>query len=313
MSNPIYDPPEAVRQWRQNRGSAIGSSDIAPILGISPFRTALDVYMEKVAALNGAEVEVDVDDINIDDPKSRGHLFEPAIARAYELRYGVTLEIPPRIVHPEMSFCSATADRKVANHSRLVELKKVNRFAMHLWGEPETDNAPDYYICQTQWQCAMFGIGENDLFALFGDDDFRRYPIQANVAIAKVLFDAAADFWKRVEKRDPPEPDWNHAATYDVVNRLRRPRKEVAISLPDELEPDVQEFMNLKAVVAAGEKAKKEMLRPKAKIVHAMGDAGSASLNGYTFTRKEIEVKGYEVKPRTDVRLTVKSGDQSDE
>lgn len=293
MANPIYDSAEKVRAWRSNRGTKIGSSDIAPILGLSPYRTALEVYAEKVAALEAVERDNEPQtQFDLESPLVRGHLYEPVISRAYELRYDCRLEIPESVTHPEFPHYAASPDRKVVDAKRLVELKKVSRYAIDQWGEPDTGDAPDFYILQAQWQCAICAIGECDIFALVGDDDFRRYPIQANHAIAQYVFDAAADFWAMVLKRQAPEPDWNHPATPSVIAKLRKPVEGVAISLPDECQMHVTQLENTKQYIKVAEN---ERDKHKAKLIHAMGDAAVAHVAGYKLTRKTCQRKAYSV------------------
>ena len=63
------------QEWLAYRRQGIGGSDVAAILGISPFRTARDLYDDK---LNIASA---VDDAGNWVALEMGHLLEPLVAK----------------------------------------------------------------------------------------------------------------------------------------------------------------------------------------------------------------------------------------
>lgn len=71
------------QEWLAYRRRGIGGSDVAAILGISPFRTARDLYDDK---LNIASV---ADDAGNWVALEMGHLLEPLVARIFAKKTGL--------------------------------------------------------------------------------------------------------------------------------------------------------------------------------------------------------------------------------
>jgi putative phage-type endonuclease len=69
-------------EWLAARRTGIGGSDIAAILGLSPWRTPLDVYRDKVDGAEQPETEA----------MRWGRLLEDVIAREYAVRAGVRIQ-----------------------------------------------------------------------------------------------------------------------------------------------------------------------------------------------------------------------------
>lgn len=301
--NPFYDPPAAVNEWRWNRGLSIGSSDTAAILGISRHKSADVVYLEKVAATDyETPPAVEPEPLDLTNPLHRGHLYEPLIAKAYELRHGVTLSDPPKNwKHIEKPYLTASLDRVDWINEIIVELKKVDWRNAAQWGEDGTDHVPDIYIVQAQHQLAVTGWQECRIAALIGDDDFRVYPIKRNEELIAHILDELATFWSHVQRREPPPVHWS-TATPAIMNKLRPPVEGVAVQL-DETFADLCEAYQRVAKSASDVESEKQQL--KCRIIDAMGEAERATSGLYTVTRKNVERGGYEVKPSTyvDVRI----------
>lgn len=67
-------------EWLNYRRRGIGGSDVAAILGVSPFRTARDIYYDKIGV-----VAVEPDESNW-VPLEMGNLLEDLVARIFQKR-----------------------------------------------------------------------------------------------------------------------------------------------------------------------------------------------------------------------------------
>lgn len=305
--NPLYDSQHDHAAWLANRGTKLGSSDCPAILGVSPYRTAADVYVEKVAVIEGRREPRPVEPFDFTNPLQRGHLYEPVIARAYELTTGVSLSPPPAAVHGQYDFIAASADRMTMDGRKLVELKKVHWRNADEWGEPGTEEIPDGYLAQVQEQMAVYGVDQCDVVALIGDDDLRIYPITRNKTLCEMIVDSMCDFWGRVQRREPPEIDWAGTVTARTLNALRPPQAGVTIDLGDNGE-----------TLAAAYKREKQTAKDhtenadaiKCRLIDAMGSAETATAGGFKITRRPQTRAGYTVAPSTfvDVRITATKG-----
>ena len=115
-----------------DRSKYIGGSDIGAILGLSRFRSPLEVWMEKT----GKEVKK-LDSL----PLRFGSFAEEFVASEYSRATGFDLIHDESIrIHPDYSFMSAHIDRFVLEHDsptprRILECKTANPFASSDWGE----------------------------------------------------------------------------------------------------------------------------------------------------------------------------------
>jgi len=91
--------------WLNYRRRGIGGSDVAAIMGVSPFRTARDIYYDK---LNIAAVEPD--DSNW-VALEVGHLLEDLVARIFQKKTGLRVyQIKKMFYHPVYQFMLADVD-----------------------------------------------------------------------------------------------------------------------------------------------------------------------------------------------------------
>ncbi len=181
-------------QWLQARQSGIGGTDVAAILGISKWRTPLDVYLSKV----GEAVESE-DNESMD----WGRRLEPVIRQAYCDKVGTQVVVPSELMRSqEHPFMIANVDGLTSD--RVLEIKTARSGAD--WGEPGTDEIPDYYLTQVQHYMTVTGKTLCDVAVLIGASDFRIYTVKNDPELASLIVNAEAEFWKLVEAHQQPEP-----------------------------------------------------------------------------------------------------------
>ena len=192
------------QDFTQDRTKYIGGSDIGAILGLSKFRTPLEVWMEKT----GKEVR-QLDSL----PLRFGSFAEEFVASEYARATGFELLHDESIyIHPTHPMMSAHVDRFVLGNglskptTRLLECKTANPFARGEWGEPGTDQVPMSYLCQCIWYMAITGIEQCDLAVLFGNSDFRIYEIERDLELEGLVIEKALQFWNEHVLKDTPPP-----------------------------------------------------------------------------------------------------------
>lgn len=307
MANAAWDSPAKVEAWHRQRGVGIGSSDASAVCGVNPYKTALEVYLHKIA---GAPATGRMPA----DPAIRfGLILEPAVARAYELEYGIGLVEPEPAIHPDFPWMGATADRIALDNEgkpcRIVELKTSSSFARG-WGEPGTDEIPEMYMIQVQHQLAVYQLDVADVAVLIDGRDFRIYQVERNQTVIDSLIQIEADFWDRVERRLPPDPDWSHPTTPDLIVELHKPTPGKVVDLGDGARDSLDEYRRLGLAIRDIEAELKQAkcLRDEAKsrLIHAMADAETATVGHSILTRNTVENKGYIVKPFTYQSFRIK-------
>ena len=191
-----------------DRSKYIGGSDIGAILGLSRFRSPLEVWMEK----SGKEVKK-LDSL----PLRFGSFAEEFVASEYSRATGFDLTHDESIhIHPDYSFMSAHIDRFVLEHDsptprRILECKTANPFASSDWGEAGSDEVPLSYLCQSVWYMAITNINKVDLAVLFGNSDFRIYEITRDLELENTVLQKANLFWSECVIKDTPPPAQSEA------------------------------------------------------------------------------------------------------
>lgn len=199
------------QEFTADRTQFLGGSDIGAILGLSKYRTPLQVWMEKT----GKEVEM-VDSL----PLRFGSFAEEFVAREYARATGFELLHDESLhMHPSYTFMGAHIDRFVFDTAynlaasednklpnRLLECKTANPFAANEWGDVGSDQIPMSYLCQCIWYMAITGIDKTDLAVLFGNSDFRIYQIHQDRELENLILERAIQFWSDYVQTDTPPP-----------------------------------------------------------------------------------------------------------
>lgn len=184
-----------------NRRQGIGGSDIAAILGVSKFKTALDVYLSKTT----------------DQPEQKGeHLYwghaleNPIIDRFIRDTGANVIRQPEMRRHPDYEWAIANADALITNSDTIeaiLEIKTSSAFKSREWGADDTDEVPIEYIAQVQWYMWIYDVQEAYLAALIGGNQYRQYHITRDDELIAVLAEKAQAFWQNhVIPRIPPNP-----------------------------------------------------------------------------------------------------------
>lgn len=192
-----------------DRSKHIGSSDIAAIIGVSPWKTALQLYEEKLGI---SEPEYNPEkEIRL----RRGTRFEPLIVAQYEEEYGAEIVAKNvRYTHPEYEFLAAEidAEQDMTGGMRLgeimnVEIKSASSFMSKKFGEQGTDDIPDYYAAQVTYGMLCTGRRNARLVVLLGTDDLRTYDIPYDEDLGNYLEQEAVNFWNNhILAKVPPIP-----------------------------------------------------------------------------------------------------------
>lgn len=188
----------------QNAGSMdrtkyLGGSDVAGILGISPWRTPLEVYLDKV------QPRMKPVDPSRQKVFTRGQRMEPYVIDLLSEETGLEIiHRGNRYIHRDYGFIAAEIDAEAATGEN-IEIKTVSPFKAKEWGEVQTDAIPVHYTAQamhglmvTGKQVCVFGV-------LIGGDDFRVYQVERDEEIIQAILEKEIAFWDRIRHLNPPE------------------------------------------------------------------------------------------------------------
>lgn len=214
--------------WKEERRKGIGGSDAAAILGLSPWKSAMDVWLDKMGM---AEESADPNRQFLLD---LGNDLEPVIAKLYERETKRSLYTPmmQRIVHPTEKFLAGTPDRLVKGELRGVELKSENQF-MDEFGDPGTDEVPYHYLIQCAHYMAVTRFPVWDVALLHGGAAFSIYTIERDLGLERDMIDQLRAWWdEHIIGQKPPEVDGSSA--WKVYLRKKFPADILPVKDVDE-------------------------------------------------------------------------------
>lgn len=267
-------------QFLAERQTGIGGSDLGAILGLSPYRTPLDVWMEKTGRAAPTESNLAM---------RFGSMAEAFVASEYTAATGRRVEGYTRMLRHQDAPLIGHVDRlviadgqKVASHKgvirtdRLLECKTAHPMALagSDWGESGTDLVPPAYLVQCAAYLALTGCHVADLACLFGNAELRVYTISRDLELEASLIDQARDWWARHVLADvPPEP-----STPDECRRLwpsHRAGKSLIVDV--RVAADVEALAAARAEMKQIEAAAADI---ETRVLAAFGDAEEISYMG---------------------------------
>lgn len=195
-------------EQRTKRQQGVGASEVPAVLGLDPYRSPLDVYLEKTGMLPPFEGNRFTD---------WGNRLEPLIASAYaEMMPEADLALSDTLAHPAHSWALATPDRIVTARTLrwLLECKNRGSYATAQFGDPGTDQVPFPVAAQCHWQMFVTMLDRCDVAVLLGGNDFRVYQLHRDPDLEAQILELVHGFWHgHVLAGIPPKPRASDAET----------------------------------------------------------------------------------------------------
>jgi putative phage-type endonuclease len=198
-------------EWHAARAAGIGGSEIAAVLGLSPYESRFSLWHRKKGQIGPVEES---------EPMYWGKVHEPGIAARFAELH------PELLVAPSPTYAAAGRPWQIANPDRkvygdgpveLLEIKTARD--ADLWGEPGTDQIPVWYRCQCLWYLDVLGARRCHVAVLIAGSEYREYVVDYNADEAALLRDAGAQFMHDLEHDVRPDID-GHSATFQTVRVL---------------------------------------------------------------------------------------------
>jgi len=179
-----------------DRAKFIGGSDIASVMGLSPWKSALQLWAEKTG-------KIQPDDLSNNEAVELGTELEDFVAKKFERKTGLKVRRSPKYyVHKDYPHFRAQVDRLVQGTDELLECKTTSA-----WKEKEWDgeDIPEHYICQVMWQLGITGRKVGHIAVLIGGQKFRYKKIEFDQELFDAQIEAANKFWDCVQTDTQPE------------------------------------------------------------------------------------------------------------
>lgn len=241
--------------WLTKRRTGIGASDIAAIIGISPWSTIFQTWVSKMSD--------DAPEIEASEDMAWGLLMEGLILDGFEQRHGQdVLRRGQMFRNEERPWMLATPDGMTTHAPggpAVVEAKKT--------GDWKWDEVPAHYIAQIQWQMAVTGAETGYVAALHQGRRLEIYTIEADPTLQAELIAEGEAFWKLVESNTPPPVG---AADNTYLASLWPTHTEAAVEIPAEMGSE------LRAARDAAKEAETRLDAAQAAVKEALGESDTA-------------------------------------
>jgi len=249
LLSPAEATPENPR-WHELRRQGVTASEIAAVLGISPWQSAFSTYWQKVHDWRDDGNEYTSTGRHLEDAIADWWMAEQDPLENLQARFAGLyangerpwqLATPDRLLYQTCPGCNGDGlcgneddglytcrdccdfrlpERPVGttgNPVALLECKWV-AYSWDGWGEQGTDDLPVYYRAQALWQLDVLGVDEVH-FAVLGPGGFRAYLVRRDEDDLAVMRAAGLAFHARLESGDAPDLD-GHSATITALRKL---------------------------------------------------------------------------------------------
>ena len=266
----------------RTRPLGIGGTDIGAILGLSPYKTPLELWSELVSGEEAPSRDL----IHL----RFGQHAESFIASEYERATDhFTVRHDPTLFHKKHGFMFGHVDRFVVETpdtpavvdgcitaGKLLECKTSSAFSKNDWGEPGTDQVPPLYLVQCAWYMAITECQAADLAVLIGNSDFRLYTIERDLELEGLLLSHAQHFWhEHVIAQTPPDP----INLQDAALLFPKESAGLSVEADEGLLESIQAYQERTAEAQA---LSSECERLKLEILSYMGQAEMLTYSGKT-------------------------------
>lgn len=199
--------------WHEARRYGVGGSEVAPIIGLSPFESRFSLWHRKKGT---------IPPLDLKDEMEWGHRCEPMTADKYADEHpDMRVVTCGTYVHTDRPWQVANPDRMVLAGERPAKpLELKYSLFGDGWGKAGTEEIPPYYRTQALWYLDVLGFDEIDVAVFIGGSaDYREYTIKANAEEAKWLREQVKDFLDDLDTGTLPDID-GHDATYQAIKEL---------------------------------------------------------------------------------------------
>lgn len=287
-------------EFLADRVKGLGGSDMAAILGIDPWKQAIDVFYDKRPDL-AEEVGWIAQPVE-GDAAMFGTILEGAIADIYTEKTGQKVQQRHQAQeHKKHPFLRANIDRKVVGERRGLEIKHVGFRMANRWGDSGTSDVAEYYVPQVMHYLLVMDYPAWDVAALIGGSDFRVYQLERDPEWDEILVESGSKFWELVQAGTPPEIDYSHRFADDLIGRLYT-NIEGSVELP---ESSLHLHETLKVLNDRKNDLDKAAKAIRNELLDLAGNAGRVFIPGLKggYTRKSIHRDEYTVEASDYIRF----------
>lgn len=238
--------------WHAARANGIGGSEIAAVVGLSPYESRFSLWHRKKGLIGPVEESEEM---------YWGKEHEPAICRRFAREHPDLYVTPaPTYAHPERLWQIANPDRHAGPD--LFEAKTARDDTG--WGKEGTAEIPVHYRAQCIHYMDVTGARRCWVGVLIAGSEYREYVVDYDEDEARILREAGARFMDDLARDVRPDID-GHSATYQAIREIPEGLDPIDIEITTELRD------RFYAAQDAAWSAEDELIACKGELLDAIG------------------------------------------
>lgn len=253
----VSDTPE----WLEERRKSLGASEVAAVMGLSPWSTPLDIYKSKHGT-----------DSHFDPVLSMiGHESEAIVAKWVEEYSGLGLKLDPGFMarSTKQPYLHASFDRVInSDDFQTVQIKTAHQYTAHKWDE----GIPTDIRVQVQAEMFVAGSSKSLVVVWIGGRQFKHFwELYDQQFVEYHMLPAVEKFAAQVQAGTPPMP-----TSLAEVNEVW-PSEQAEVEATDE----VFDWVGQRAVLMSdAQEMEKEAKALQLKVAQFMQSADTLTFNG---------------------------------
>jgi len=260
----IFQTAQDRAEWLALRSKGIGGSEIGTVLGVNPWKSAMQLFFEKLGLFQEGETN--------NMRMFMGNYMESHIATLWQhwdgseegmvanFRTGITVrrcsELPETMWLKKMPFLIANIDRQIdklpgRKGRGVLECKTINGYYAQQWAA----GVPPSYLYQIQQYMLVTGYKFAELALLRDGNSLSVLQFDADPAAQELIVEKAAEFWQRIQAARPA------AVKYLTEEAKRNPNRNALSDYMQEVEqyepapeasPAYEEFLRKRYTQSSG-------------------------------------------------------------
>lgn len=243
--------------WHELRAKRIGGSDVGAILGVNPYKSIVDVYVDKTEGSN----------FEGNEATFWGHMHESTIMKVFAQKHREfnVYQVPYSVVDNFLiaNLDAVLKDKNTGEHG-VLEIKTTNAFNYKDW---EGDVIPQYYYAQVQHYLMLTGYKFAYIAVLIGGQQYKEFKIERSEEDINLIRNKAIEFYQEnLLKKIPPMPDGSDAYMKHLKKKALEIESDEVKELPEfeEIAIRIKELARQKKLIEDEDKLLRE------KILHKM-------------------------------------------
>ena len=212
-------PRAGSKNWHKMREKGLGGSEIAIVMGLSPYKSLFRLWHEKAGNIEPGQM---------DENRARiGLGLEDVAAKIFEDETGFICHKTGMYRSKDSEIALAEPDRLLTDKDGslvgVLEIKTVEPSVSWQWGRGRQGkgNIPEHYMCQVQWYLNALKLDKAFLIALIGFGDQRIYEIDKDTEFCAKMLEAGEKFIETLKNGEEPSIDDSNS-TFQAVRELSK-------------------------------------------------------------------------------------------